>query len=88
MAKTPDDLAPLVEAILTPGAKKSVPHGGYASVMKGASGWKGMRIGFLETTWGGGDKEKWVGDLVVSEFCKVEVTKSDGGGRSRNMRAP
>jgi hypothetical protein len=70
MAKTPADLALLVVAILIPEAKKGVPDGGYASVMKGATGWEGMRVGFVESTWGGGDKEKWERELIVSEFCK------------------
>jgi hypothetical protein len=41
MAKTPANLALLVEAILIPEAEKGVPDGGYASVMKGATGWEG-----------------------------------------------
>ena len=72
MAKTPADLALLVETILNPEAKKGIPDGGYASVMKGATGWEGMRIGFVESTWGGGDKVKWEGELIVREvFVKV-----------------
>jgi hypothetical protein len=57
MAKTPMDLAPLVEAILTPEARRKVPEGGFESVVKG--GWEGMRIGFVESTWGTGNEEKW-----------------------------
>jgi amidase len=66
MAKTPGDLGPLIEAILTPEAKRKAPEGGFGAAMKGASGWEGMRVGFVESMWGGGDEGKWGGDLVVS----------------------
>jgi amidase len=47
MAKTPGDLGPLIEAILTIEAKGKVPDGGFGAVMKGGSGWEGMRVGFV-----------------------------------------
>ena len=64
MAKTPSDLALLVEAILTPQAKKKIPEGSFETVMKRS--WDGMRIGFVESTWGGGMEGKWATDPVVS----------------------
>lgn len=64
MARTPTDLAPLVEAILTPEAKKKIPEGEFERVMK--RGWDGMRVGFVESTWGGRGEGKWGTDPVVS----------------------
>ena len=74
MAKTPHDLVPLIEAILTPEALTRIPEGGFASVMKGS--WDGMRIGFVETLWGGADEartQKWRRDLVVRYLFKLRV---------------
>lgn len=73
MAKTPEDLAPLIEAILTPEAKAKVPEGGFKSVMKQT--WEGMRIGFVESTWGRADaagKSKWGSDPIVSLPCSPD----------------
>jgi amidase len=84
MAKTPNDLAPLIEAILTPEARARIPDGGFKGVMKG--NWEGMRVGFVESTWGGADEEKWGGELVVSVLVGVSVKRNANGGRNRNMK--
>ena len=90
MAKTPSDLALITEAILTPEAKKRLPEGGFASVMKGKESLEGMRIGFVETLWGTGNdleaKEashrKWGRDPVVGisslkERWSIGLTNSE-----------
>ena len=74
MAKSPNDLKMVVEAILTPEVKVGIPKGGFASVMKGKKGLEGMRIGFVKSSWGSGDDvwedtakgKKWGRGLVVS----------------------
>ena len=78
MAKTPQDLALLIEAILTAEAREKAPEGGYGSVMKGKEGWEGMKVGFVESTWGGGDEQKWRKGPVVSWLGR-------GGGKSLMM---
>lgn len=64
IAKTPADLFALTEAILLPEARKTLCEGGRAPVMSGS--WTGMKVGVVESTWGGGNPEKWASELVVS----------------------
>jgi len=90
MARTPRDLVPLIEAILTPEVKKSFPKGGLGAMMEGAAGWKEMKVGFLDPMWGGGDekkKAKWEGDLVVSNRSPIVEAEADAI-RNRSMRVP
>ena len=63
IAKSVVDLAALTETILLPQAKENLLGGGYKSVMSGS--WDGMKIGVVESTWGGGNPEKWASGLVV-----------------------
>lgn len=65
MARTPADLADLVEGMIGVDKRASiVPNEGFGKVMSGS--WKGVRVGIVESTWGGGDEKKWSGELVVS----------------------
>jgi amidase len=64
MAKTPVDLASLIETILLPEAWAKVPADGYESFMTGS--WEGLRIGVVESTWGGANAEKWGSGICVS----------------------
>jgi amidase len=64
MAKTPADLASLIETILLPEARAKIPADGYGSFMTGS--WEGLGIGVVESTWGGADVEKWGSGIVVS----------------------
>jgi amidase len=65
MAKTPSDLAAMTEAILLPRLRKTLleGRGGYNSVMSGS--WDGMKVGVVQSTWGGGNPDKWASELVV-----------------------
>jgi amidase len=45
MAKTPRDLAPLIETMITPEAQKRLPKGGLSGVMTGK--WDDSRLGFV-----------------------------------------
>ena len=76
MARTPADLASLIEIILLPRARRSIWGGGYESVMNGS--WDGMKVGVVESTWGGGKPDKWDSAPVVS--CLQPF--STGGGTS------
>jgi len=62
MAKTPADLAVLIESILVPGAK--VGGRKFKEAMTGS--WEGVRVGIVDSTWGGADKEKWGSEPIVS----------------------
>lgn len=96
MAKT-KDLAPLIEAILTPESKLKIPEGGFESVMQRS--WEGMWIGFVESTCGvAGEednpgKQKWGSDPVVSLLCspngvmqRLVKQKSKYGSAVRTIR--
>jgi amidase len=85
MAKTPADLASLIETILLPEARAKVPADGYESFMTG--NWEGLRIGVVESTWGGANVEKWGSGIVVS----LELLVMGGGvngllGRNKNTK--
>jgi amidase len=73
MAKCPEDLRMVVEAILTPEAKSGIPEGGFKSALMGKKGLEGMRIGFVESTWGTGEG-KWGSDPVVSLQLSWELS--------------
>jgi hypothetical protein len=73
IAKTSADLATLTEAILLPETRKSLLKGGYISVMSGS--WLGLKVGVVESTWGGANPEKWASELVVS----ISVIMSPNG---------
>ncbi len=67
MARTPHDLALLVESILTPEATAKLPNGSFGEAM--TKSWQGLKIGLVESTWGLSGKEakeKWTSDRVVS----------------------
>lgn len=63
MARNPADLANLIQAILLPEARKTIFESGRASSM--SASWAGMKVGVVESTWGGGHPEKWASELVV-----------------------
>jgi len=64
MAKTPADLPVLIESILLPEAK--VGGRKFKEVMTGS--WKGLKVGIVDSAWGGADAEKWGSELVVSHL--------------------
>lgn len=64
MARTSADLASLTEAIILPPTRRTLSGGGYRTVMNGS--WDGMKVGVVESTWGGANPEKWASELVVS----------------------
>ena len=68
MARTPLDLSHLVETILTPSARAKVPSVGFAGVLKGS--WEGLRVGFADSIWECGNKDKWESRHVV-RFSKL-----------------
>lgn len=74
IAKTSADLATLTEAILLPETRKSLLKGGYSSVMSGS--WLGLKVGVVESTWGGANPEKWASELVVSISVIMSKRKS------------
>ena len=73
MAKTPADLAVLIESILIPEAREKLPADGYKSTLM--RGWEGLRVGMVESTWGTGWKDKWSSEPVVGYLLyKHKVT--------------
>lgn len=67
MAKTPRDLALLVKSIVLPevnGRMFGADGEGFERVMRRS--WEGVRVGIVESTWGGSDVGKWGSEAVVS----------------------
>lgn len=63
IARNPADLATLIHAMLLPEARKPLFESGRSSSMSGS--WTGMKVGIVESTWGGGNPEKWASEPVV-----------------------
>lgn len=70
MAKTSQDLAILVEAMLNHEGQKTIPTGGYSKCM--TSSWSGLSVGFTSVTYGWAKKEKWSSPAIVRfEFSRI-----------------
>jgi amidase len=69
MAKTPRDLAPLIEAMITPEAQKKLPKGGLSGAMTGK--WDDLRLGFV-------DFDKWLPLGQFDASTKDEVDQMVG----------
>jgi len=67
MARTPGDLAVLVECILKPEVREKLGKEGFRGELIGKKGWEGLRVGLLDSTWSG-RKEKWGQGAVVCYF--------------------
>ncbi|KAE8442398.1 hypothetical protein EG329_003415 [Mollisiaceae sp. DMI_Dod_QoI] len=82
MARTPHDLALLVESILTPEATAKLPNGGFGEAM--TKSWQGLKIGLVESTWGLSSqeaKEKWTSDRVKKNYDGVSQKIREKGGQ-------
>lgn len=69
MALSPEDLANLIETILTPDARLKLPVDGYKSFMTGS--WQGLKIGFIDLPWADTNMKKWGAADVVSLRAEV-----------------
>ena len=87
MAKTPGDLAVLIDAILTPAARKQIPEGGFATAMKGKAGLEGMRIGFVERQWGkSGDQPGEESRSDADRVVRIITPENLAYGRTNESR--
>lgn len=71
MGRTPNDLALLLESILTPQARSRILENAYGDTQGiynlKKSGWESIRVGFLPITWGTSNVNKWgAADIVCN----------------------
>jgi len=74
MTKNVTDFVDCLEATVDPKLKAKIPEGGFRACMKGAEGWKGLRVGVLDpSVWKMGDELVGKDEKFVKQQVCIDV---------------